>query len=497
VPPIVQEVLRSPSQPLDPATRAFMEPRFGHDFTRVRIHTDAKAAESACAVNALAYTVGQDVVFGRGQYVPHTASGRRLIVHEFTHTLQQRDSSPLSPDQSPEIGQVDTRWEAEAKRNANSPAIETVSAGTLFGTAMQLQCQNDREALRARLQQVRARLAQLRNQQVQLSDEFSGSLMQGRQRESLERGRRQLREQVRSDTAARSLWGGTFAGERIRSAVTASQSANTATVSANLELTYLALSDADARQRAASDIPRIESAIRNVWQVDITSGDYAGISFRLRPTVTYLPRNSARANNAFLIQVRGPDGDPSSGDSVSGTISLAPVHLEGSRVIVVAHELAHLFGFTDAYLKMTTRGSRGQTIERWSVARPDPTNRPDLLGMIDPVVLGRLQRQGAVTSQDVARQTGTVHVWEEEASTILRTLGVAPLPPQRPTPENEDFDPAVELDRVQRESEARLAPIRERRQRAENSLQWLQIVEEIMRLEREEASLRARLASSP
>ena len=57
VPPIVHEVLRSPGQPLDAATRAFMEPRFGHDFSNVRVHTDAKAAESARTVNALAYTV--------------------------------------------------------------------------------------------------------------------------------------------------------------------------------------------------------------------------------------------------------------------------------------------------------------------------------------------------------------------------------------------------------------------------------------------------------
>src|SRR5439155_26504273 len=64
VPPIVQHVLNSTGQPLDSTTRAFMEPRLGHDFSHVRVHTDAKAAESARAVNALAYTVGQNVVFG-------------------------------------------------------------------------------------------------------------------------------------------------------------------------------------------------------------------------------------------------------------------------------------------------------------------------------------------------------------------------------------------------------------------------------------------------
>src|SRR5262245_53514886 len=73
VPPVVHDVLRSPGQPLDPATSAFFEPRFAHDFSQVRVHTDTKAAESARAVNARAYTVGRDVVFGAGQYAPRTA----------------------------------------------------------------------------------------------------------------------------------------------------------------------------------------------------------------------------------------------------------------------------------------------------------------------------------------------------------------------------------------------------------------------------------------
>lgn len=89
VPPIVHEVLRSPGQPLDTATRAFTEPRFGHDFSGVRVHTDAKAAESARAVNALAYTVGRDVVFGTNLYAPGTISGQRLLAHELTHVVQQ------------------------------------------------------------------------------------------------------------------------------------------------------------------------------------------------------------------------------------------------------------------------------------------------------------------------------------------------------------------------------------------------------------------------
>lgn len=142
VPPIVHEVLRSPGQPLDAETRAYFEPRFGHDFTQVRIytasqpvqpagltlskvhdpaeteaervadsiqssvppkqatvplydfsqvriHADKRAAESAQAVDALAYTIGRDVVFGAGQYAPRTSEGRKLLAHELAHVVQQ------------------------------------------------------------------------------------------------------------------------------------------------------------------------------------------------------------------------------------------------------------------------------------------------------------------------------------------------------------------------------------------------------------------------
>jgi hypothetical protein len=89
VPPLVQEVLRTPGQPLDASSRAYFEPRFGQDFSGVRVHTDARAAQSARAVDALAYTVGQHIVFDAGQYAPGTPDGRRLLAHELAHVVQQ------------------------------------------------------------------------------------------------------------------------------------------------------------------------------------------------------------------------------------------------------------------------------------------------------------------------------------------------------------------------------------------------------------------------
>ncbi len=77
-------------EPLSEFVRAFFEPRFGYDFSQVRVHWDAQAANSAQAVNALAYTVGRDVVFGAGQYAPETLAGQRLLAHELTHVIEQR-----------------------------------------------------------------------------------------------------------------------------------------------------------------------------------------------------------------------------------------------------------------------------------------------------------------------------------------------------------------------------------------------------------------------
>ena len=78
--------------PLEQNTRALMETRLGHDFSQVRVHTDEKAAASARDVNARAYTVGDDIVFGKGQYHPAAASSQRLIAHELAHVVQQRQT---------------------------------------------------------------------------------------------------------------------------------------------------------------------------------------------------------------------------------------------------------------------------------------------------------------------------------------------------------------------------------------------------------------------
>lgn len=124
-PPIVQEVLHSSGLPLDQTARQFMEPRFGHDFSRVRIFTDAKAAESAKQIGARAYTVGNNVVFGQGHYAPDTSAGRRLLAHELSHTLQQAQSGELRLQRAETD---DSPSQCAGLKNAASKVNELVNA---------------------------------------------------------------------------------------------------------------------------------------------------------------------------------------------------------------------------------------------------------------------------------------------------------------------------------------------------------------------------------
>jgi hypothetical protein len=116
VPPVVHDVLKSHGTPLSADARAFFEPRFGQDFSMVRLHSDARAAASARAVGARGYTVGNDIVLGEdAQWVP-TASGGKVLAHELAHVIQQRGR--VSAQAKLTVGEADSPAEREADRAA-------------------------------------------------------------------------------------------------------------------------------------------------------------------------------------------------------------------------------------------------------------------------------------------------------------------------------------------------------------------------------------------
>lgn len=120
IPSIVHENLHAGGQALDAASRAYFEPRFGHDFSRVKVHNDTRAHASAQAVHAAAYTVGTDITFAAGQYQPGTVAGKRLLAHELTHVVQQRHAATVPQAQALKLGAPADAAEQEASQIADT-----------------------------------------------------------------------------------------------------------------------------------------------------------------------------------------------------------------------------------------------------------------------------------------------------------------------------------------------------------------------------------------
>jgi peptidoglycan hydrolase-like protein with peptidoglycan-binding domain len=113
--------VRGSGQPLPESVRSFFEPRFGHDFSPVRVHTDRQAAQAAQAVQARAYTLGKDIVFGAGQYAPATIEGKRLLAHELTHTVQQASEGATGIQRT-----IGDGHDLASPRFAGDPVLEAV-----------------------------------------------------------------------------------------------------------------------------------------------------------------------------------------------------------------------------------------------------------------------------------------------------------------------------------------------------------------------------------
>jgi hypothetical protein len=124
--------LRGGGQGLDPETKSFMESRFGHDFGRVRVHTDSGATASARGLEARAFTIGSDIAFAAGQYQPHTPMGRHLLAHELTHVVQQEDVSAAGPigDSAVNESVLTVQRDSAPAAAAAPPAPEAAQAGS-------------------------------------------------------------------------------------------------------------------------------------------------------------------------------------------------------------------------------------------------------------------------------------------------------------------------------------------------------------------------------
>jgi hypothetical protein len=124
----VEQALSSPGESLPSGVLQFMEAGFGQDFSHVRIHVDSGAQQSAADVSARAYTVGSDIVFGRGEYDPSSSTGRRLLAHELTHVVQQTGTTPASAPGDAEVSKATPRVQRDLLDDAMSFATSTYSS---------------------------------------------------------------------------------------------------------------------------------------------------------------------------------------------------------------------------------------------------------------------------------------------------------------------------------------------------------------------------------
>ena len=137
-PPEVEEVVAGTGHPLDAAAQPLLQATLGHDFSHVRVHHDARAAESARSVDALAYTVGHHVVFGAGRYAPSTPAGQALLLHELTHVVQQgrRGEIPRGPI---DVGPADTPHERQADQAGRNGRATVAEPGAGLRPVLQRQ----------------------------------------------------------------------------------------------------------------------------------------------------------------------------------------------------------------------------------------------------------------------------------------------------------------------------------------------------------------------
>ncbi|HEY6058490.1 MAG TPA: DUF4157 domain-containing protein [Candidatus Limnocylindrales bacterium] len=130
--PVKDLIGRGGGRPLDESTRTGMESAFGADFSDVRVHSDGGAAESARAVSAHAYTVGNEIVFGAGRYDPGSPTGQRTLAHELTHVVQQR-SGPV--DGTPAAGGIRISHPSDRFEQAAERTADRVMSGSSAGPA--------------------------------------------------------------------------------------------------------------------------------------------------------------------------------------------------------------------------------------------------------------------------------------------------------------------------------------------------------------------------
>lgn len=409
-----------------------MESRFRHDFSRVRIHDDARAEKSLAAINARAYAVGSHVVVGN-QPSEQSVAREFTLAHELAHVVQQRTTDARSPLT---VGDPHDPLEREADRTATlalhgrlgvqSPQLSTLGAQPGI-VRRQLKDQvSPYEGML--IEHAKHRLAILK----QYVDEYT---IRGARRE---RGNVEIRE-MRERRAQMDIQGSNPFDEMApRRDLEAQRMSALNTAPVNVDVTdeqvtirvrfHVRFEDGKMESRFGDLKSTIEKAAETTWNQKLTGSAFGGRRFAILPEVTKVSPSAARDQGAWLITVRPSDTaavaypgckldqpEPGALTSVTdptcdgGVMSIPPAHT--TRADIIGHEMMHLFGFVDRYVQQTIE-KKGQRPKVVLQSTRKTGGRPDPLGA----------DRGPVLAEDLSMLFEHVGVYDAETVRGLDTL---------------------------------------------------------------------------
>jgi hypothetical protein len=436
VPPIVHEVLRSPGQGLDAQTRAFMEPRFGHDFSYVRVHSDSQADESARAVNANAYTVGRHIILNRTSAPEFSAAEQQLLAHELAHVVQQKG---MTPEPKLTIGAAGSRAEREAdlaaeKIIAGSTAAPRVRAGSSQSAEVQRDSA-DKKPTAPRtpydtmiVARAKKRLELLNNYVTEYTVREARRL---RSKSELDKtlGQREKMDLEGDNPFAEFERRGEMEKHRIAALNKRPLEIDVTETEVKIKVRFqVRFEDPTQDSKFGQVKSTLEKGINQIWNQTLKGDVFGGRKFTILPEVVKVGAQATRDLNYWLITVRPTDSSPvaytgcqldqpppGAATSVTepscdgGIMSIPPSHI--SLPDILGHELLHLFGFVDRYL-MQTIVQPGQKPRTVLQSTRKTEGRADPLG----------SESGQVLSEDIAFLFDNLGIYEMEQNRGLETL---------------------------------------------------------------------------
>ena len=314
--------LQSGGHPLPNEARNFYEPRFGYDFSNVKIHTDAVAAKSAQSINAMAYTSGSNIVFNSNQYSPNTDSGKRLLGHELTHVVQQRSKNSVNLQRKCESPHDKAVLESAKKRlKILEPQLNLLNDKKISTGAEELRVLADRRSL----------------------DDHGDDPLVKEKREAEERNLKNLN----------------------RKPITLTVTDSDIVFKVNFQVFF---QDPASKKNFTTLKSTIKSGIDLVWNQKLKGGVFDNRKFTIVPEVLLIDALSNRLPEFWLIEIRKTDIEkvshpgckmpqPGSGAPTSvtealcdnGVMSIPPSHITIPGII--GHEMLHLFGLIDRYVE--------------------------------------------------------------------------------------------------------------------------------------------------